>query len=208
MPKNNTFEGARSRDQNDAPKRERKVLKKIFQDRDIEPKKREESIRQRKIDRKEANQEMERGVSDFSFGPDTWKKWGKLFGNIENTLRKGISNLVNAAESFMGTGYVMGGQGKGGIDCSGLVVEAMRKAGRPIPDMTAADMKARTPKISPNQARPGDLLVWDDGGHVEMIKNVTSDGQIITVGSVGGSGVGVHTYSLGGNKSVHRNTLA
>lgn len=59
----------------------------------------------------------------------------------------GNSRIVDAAKTFEGTEYVRGGQGKEGIDCSGLVVEAMKIAGTPIPDMTAADMKSKTPKI-------------------------------------------------------------
>ena len=42
----------------------------------------------------------------------------------------------------------------------------MKKAGTPIPDMTAADMKAKTPEISPTQAQPGDLVINDK--HVEI----------------------------------------
>jgi len=83
----------------------------------------------------------------------------------------------------------------------------MRKAGTPIPDMTAADMKSRTPKISPNQAQAGDLLLWADGSHVEIVKSVSGD-QVTTIGSASSKGgVGEHTYNLSG-KAIHRNTLA
>lgn len=44
----------------------------------------------------------------------------------------------------------------------------MKKAGTPIPDMTAADMKAKTPEISPLEAQPGDLVIAKDGKHVEI----------------------------------------
>jgi cell wall-associated NlpC family hydrolase len=49
----------------------------------------------------------------------------------------------------------------------------MKKAGTPIPDMTAADMLAKTPEISPLEAQPGDLLCWDDGKHIEIVKSVS-----------------------------------
>lgn len=168
MPRNNSFEGVRSRERNNAP-RKPKLLKKLFKARDIEPKKKEASIRQRKVDREEANQSIDRGVSDFSFGPVRSRadRKGALLIKFLNSLNsnnrgRGNGNLVNAAEDFEGTRYVRGGQSENGIDCSGLVVEAMRKAGYDIPDMNAATMQSRTPRISPDQARPGDLLVWND----------------------------------------------
>lgn len=80
----------------------------------------------------------------------------------------GNSAIVDAAKTFEGTKYVWGGQGKDGIDCSGLVVEAMKLAGKPIPDMTAAQMLAQTDPISPAEAQPGDLVLKKDGTHVEI----------------------------------------
>lgn len=166
MPRNNSFEGVRSRERNNAP-RKPKLLKKLFKARDIEPKKKEASIRQRKVDREEANQSIDRGVSDFSFGPvrsraDRRGALLKFLTSLKNNRGRGNSGLVNAAESFMGAPYERGGQDENGIDCSGTIVEAMRKAGYDIPDMNAATMQSRTPRISPDQARPGDLLVWND----------------------------------------------
>ena len=83
----------------------------------------------------------------------------------------------------------------------------MRKAGTPIPDMTAAEMQRRTPRISAGQAQPGDLLIWNNGKHVEIVKSVSGD-QVITIGSASSKGgVGDHTYNLSG-KTIHENTLA
>jgi len=76
MPRNNSFDGFRSREKNDAP-RKPKLLKKLFKARDIEPKKKEASIKQRKVDKEEANQTIERGVSDFSFGPSKSRPDGR-----------------------------------------------------------------------------------------------------------------------------------
>lgn len=212
MPRNNSFEGVRSRERNNAP-RKPKLLKKLFKARDIEPKKKEASIRQRRIDREEANQSIDRGVSDFSFGPersraDRKRPLLKFLNSLKgNNTGRGNSGLVGAAEDFEGARYVRGGQSENGIDCSGLVVEAMRKEGYNIPDMTAAEMQRRTPRISSEQAQAGDLLVWNNGSHVEIVKSVTPEGQIITIGSASSKGgVGEHVYNLSG-KSVHRNTL-
>ena len=72
-----------------------------------------------------------------------------LFPSSAKNSMGGNSGIVDAAKTFEGAKYKMGGQSKEEIDCSGLVVEAMKLAGTPIPDMTAADMQSKTPKISP-----------------------------------------------------------
>ena len=63
----------------------------------------------------------------------------------------------------------------------------MKLAGKPIQDTTAADMKAKTPEISPQEAQPGDLLCWDDGKHVEIVVSVSGD-QVTTIGSASSRG--------------------
>lgn len=124
----------------------------------------------------------------------------------QNAMWGGNSAIVDAAKTFEGTPYKMWGQSKENIDCSGLVVEAMKLAGTPIPDMTAADMQSKTPKISAAEAQPGDLLIWNDGKHVEIVVSASGD-QVTTIGSAssrGGVSEGHHPLS---GKTIHKNTL-
>lgn len=87
-----------------------------------------------------------------------------------NAMGGGNSDIVAAAKSMEGTPYVWGGQDESGIDCSGLAIEATKKAtGKDIADMTAAQMKANTPEISAQEAQPGDLAIADSGKHVEIV---------------------------------------
>lgn len=123
-----------------------------------------------------------------------------------NNIMGGNSAIVDGAKTFLKTPYLMWGQDKSGIDCSGLVVEAMKLAGKPIQDTTAADMKSKTPTISAAEAQPGDLLCWADGSHVEIVISASGN-QVTTIWSASSKGwVGEHSYDLGG-KEIHKNTL-
>jgi cell wall-associated NlpC family hydrolase len=82
----------------------------------------------------------------------------------------------------------------------------MKLAGMPIPDMTAADMQSKTPKITASEAQPGDLLIWNDGKHVEIVVSASGN-QVKTIGSASSrGGVSEGNHPLAG-KTIHRNTL-
>lgn len=129
-----------------------------------------------------------------------------LFPQSSVNSMGGNSAIVDAAKTFEGTKYVWGWQGKEGIDCSGLVVEAMKLAGTPISDMTAADMQSKTPKITPAEAQPGDLLIWNDGKHVEIVVSATGN-QVTTIWAASSRGsVSEWQHDISG-KTIHKNTL-
>jgi cell wall-associated NlpC family hydrolase len=137
-----------------------------------------------------------KAFNDWSFWPSS-----------TNNVMGGNSAIVDSAKTFMGTKYVWGGQGKEGIDCSGLVVESMKLAGKPIPDMTAAQMLAQTDPISPAEAQPGDLVLAKNGKHVEIFTGMQWS-QFGTIGSASSrKGVSVGTLSPG-EYVIHRNNLS
>jgi len=81
-----------------------------------------------------------------------------------------------------------------GFDCSGLMIEALKSAGR-LPksgDWSAAVLATMFPSIT-GSPKPGDLLFWNrtkpDGtvyvGHVEMVVAVIG-GTVFTIGASGG----------------------
>jgi len=74
---------------------------------------------------------------------------------------------VAFAYAQIGKPYVWGGTGPDGFDCSGLVQAAWAAAGVAIPRTTYEDWDD-LPHIPVSQMVPGDLIIYNDEGHVGM----------------------------------------
>lgn len=75
-------------------------------------------------------------------------------------------DLAGAAERFVDTPYLWGGRGPWGIDCSGLIQQAMFACGRGCP--RDADQQATLGRaVGRDELRRGDLVFWP--GHVAMM---------------------------------------
>jgi peptidoglycan DL-endopeptidase CwlO len=83
---------------------------------------------------------------------------------------------VRFAMKQRGLPYVWGGTGQGGYDCSGLVQRSWRAAGVPIPRVAHDQYRTVRKKVSRKRLRPGDLLLFNDFGHVGMY---TGQGRFI-----------------------------
>lgn len=81
----------------------------------------------------------------------------------------GRAKAIQLASGYLGTPYVLGGNSKGGIDCSGLVQQVYRQLGFNPPRL-AAQQAAAMPGVrtSINNLRPGDLVAWADGSHIAI----------------------------------------
>lgn len=81
----------------------------------------------------------------------------------------GRAKAIGLASGYLGTPYVLGGNSKGGIDCSGLVQQVYRQLGFNPPRL-AAQQAAAMPGVrtSINNLRPGDLVAWADGSHIAI----------------------------------------
>ena len=87
--------------------------------------------------------------------------------NVESTW------TVENARAYLGTPYLWGGMTERGIDCSGLVHMAYRRAGRLVP-RDAHQQEAAGEEVPPDDLRRGDLVCYD--GHIAFW---LGDGRIL-----------------------------
>jgi cell wall-associated NlpC family hydrolase len=77
-------------------------------------------------------------------------------------------DVVNAALQYKGVPYVLGGESKSGIDCSGLVQASFSKLGVTMPRLVH-EQKVLGEKVdSLKDAKPGDLIVLNGGDHIAV----------------------------------------
>ncbi|MXP21088.1 NlpC/P60 family protein [Gordonia sp. HNM0687] len=86
---------------------------------------------------------------------------GGILGVQPTVAQKAVSN----AESKIGSPYSYGAAGPNAFDCSGLVYWSYKKAGKTIPRDSYGQLGGGTPVASIAQAKPGDVLIFNGGGH-------------------------------------------
>jgi cell wall-associated NlpC family hydrolase len=113
-------------------------------------------------------------------------------GGYGNTFS---ANAIGAARSQLGTPYKWGGAEVGGFDCSGMIVWAYNKAGKPMARETSQTMFAKFQPIQGNELKAGDLIFYHFPGenaqpganHVAMyigngeIIQSTSNGDVLKI---------------------------
>lgn len=74
--------------------------------------------------------------------------------------------VLDKAREWIGTPYKWGGNTKDGVDCSGLVKEVLAEFGIDMPRVARQQMNEGTKVDSLEDAKPGDLLVFNNGTHI------------------------------------------
>ena len=85
-------------------------------------------------------------------------------------IGEAAADFVAVAERFVGTPYLWGGRESLGLDCSGLVQQALYAAGRPCPRDSDQQAAMGAP-VEAGALRRGDLVFWR--GHVAMLASDT-----------------------------------
>ncbi|AZG43670.1 C40 family peptidase [Gordonia insulae] len=92
------------------------------------------------------------------------KGGGAIFGAQPTAAQK----AVRVAESKIGAPYVYGSAGPNAFDCSGLVYYSYKQAGKTIPRDSYGQLGGGTPVASLAAAKPGDVLIFNGGGHAGL----------------------------------------
>lgn len=117
-------------------------------------------------------------------------------GDVSNIRQR----IVNTAMGYRGIPYVWGGKTPRGFDCSGLTSYVYRQFGINLPAWSNHQTQFGTRSHISN-ARPGDLVGWNKGGHVAIyigggkILHSPRPGQTVQVRSLF-SGEGVYAVRL------------
>lgn len=91
--------------------------------------------------------------------------------------------VVTEARKYLGLPYVWGGNSiTKGVDCSGLVQQVYKSLGYDLPRLSADQARSGTPVASMAEARPGDLIAWDNSSRnngADHIAIYIGDGKMI-----------------------------
>lgn len=129
-------------------------------------------------------------IDGGNFGGAFWEAGkaipGKIVDGVADYVRGKTehmvaSDLVGQARLAIGTPYVWGGVDvPGGVDCSGLIVWALRALGHNVPRHTASTFQANSTPGNPNV--PGTLLFWGGsvgGGGAHHVAVASGNGMMI-----------------------------
>ncbi len=83
-------------------------------------------------------------------------------GGKANATQQGI---IDEAKTWLGTPYVYGGTSRSGVDCSGFVQNVFKAKGIDLPRVTTDQVKSGK-EVSRDQLQPGDLVFFNNNGHV------------------------------------------
>lgn len=130
-------------------------------------------------------------ASSLDFAPkDTTKNLMSdlLMKAPQGDLSSGRAAVVSFARKMLGTPYVWGGTQMDGVDCSGLVLLALKQAGINAPRVSA-NQAGMGKRVALNDLKPGDLVAWDNSSRnhgADHIAIYIGNGQIIEAPRPGG----------------------
>lgn len=120
------------------------------------------------------------GVNENQIPPQF--KQGNNNGGLINSQPARAQKALRAAESKIGSPYSYGAAGPNAFDCSGLIHWAYKQAGKTIPRDSYGQLGGGKRVASLADAKPGDVLIFNGGGHA---------------GIYAGNGIFVHSSTYG-----------
>ena len=77
-------------------------------------------------------------------------------------------SIIDEAEKWLGTPYCYGGEDNSCIDCSGYTQQVFLKVGVELP-RTAEEQYESTRNVGKSEAKPGDLVFFQDKKHINHV---------------------------------------
>jgi len=114
-------------------------------------------------------------VSNYLSGLQSKKKPQKP---IKQVVSKSRTDLLEFAESLIGTPYVYAGETPNGFDCSGFVYYVFKQKYDIELPRKASDQQEKSESIKEKELIPGDLIFFDSGkgvSHVGIVYSVEDD---------------------------------
>ncbi|MDR2204791.1 MAG: C40 family peptidase [Flavobacteriaceae bacterium] len=100
---------------------------------------------------------------------------------IEKKYNATISEILEEAETYLGTPYRYGGTSRSGIDCSGFVLSVFGSAiGMSLPRI-AATQSIEGERVEKSELKKGDLLFFSQGrriSHVGIVHDIDENGEV------------------------------
>jgi hypothetical protein len=114
------------------------------------------------------------------------------------------ARAIDEAMSFLGTDYEWGGNGADGrVDCSGLLYAAFNRAGIKMPRYRAVDYGHMGMAVSLQDARPGDVVYFDEPGDTDHVGLYLGNGKYIQAPHTGAK-VQISTIGQGSSAQIRR----
>lgn len=124
---------------------------------------------------------------------------GNPLGDGTGKLSQAITAAMNLANRRVP--YVWGGTTSNGVDCSGLIYYAFNSAGIKMPRYRAQDLGHMGQGVSVADAKPGDIVYYDEPGDTDHVGLYIGDGKMIQAPQTGDV---VKVSSIGNPTSIRR----
>lgn len=109
-----------------------------------------------------------------------------------------IDNILNEAETYLGTPYRYGGTSRSGIDCSAFILQVFGDTtGIEFPRV-AADQAELGEPVERHDLKKGDLLFFSNGwgiSHVGIVHEITPEGEVKFIHAATSKGVMISPLS-------------
>jgi hypothetical protein len=122
-----------------------------------------------------------------------------VLGQADGQMATAINKAMDLARRAVP--YVWGGTTSNGVDCSGLLYYVFNAAGIKVPRYRAVDWGHMGRAVSLAEARPGDIIYYDNPGDVDHVGLYIGNGQMVQAPTTGDH---VRVTGIGKPTSIRR----
>lgn len=124
---------------------------------------------------------------------------GAVLGQADGQVGTAVNAALDLAKRAVP--YVWGGTTSNGVDCSGLIQYAFKSAGIDMPRYRAVDYGRMGVAVTVDQARPGDIVYYDESGDTDHVGLYIGNGLMVQSPQTGDH---VRVTAIGKPTSIRR----